>query len=630
MGSFPPRRFPIGAEVLAGGAVHARVWAPVHRTVEVACHDPPMRFEALAPEGNGYFSGALPGLAAGDRYAFRLDGDAALRADPASRFQPDGPKGSSQIVDARGFSWTDGAWRGVELHGQVLYELHVGTFTPEGTFAAAARELPALAKLGVTTVELMPLAEWAGQFGWGYDGVNLWAPTHLYGAPDDLRRLVDAAHGLGLGVLLDVVYNHFGPDGNFTPTFSPRYLSRDQTEWGPTINFDGEGASSVREFFVENAGYWIEEFHLDGLRLDAANTMRDRSAPPHHVLTLIGNRVRAAARGRSTLIVAENEPQRALLVRPPDRGGNGLDALWNDDFHHSAVVALTGRHEAYYGDHRGRPQELISALKWGYLFQGQWYGWQEAPRGTPAFDLDAARFVLYLENHDQVANSGLGARLAATASPARLRALTAVLLLAPGTPMLFQGQEWGSRRPFLYFAEHDPALADKVRKGRKEFVAQFPSLASVDAQAVLSDPTARETFERCKLDRSERETANGAAALALHEDLLALRRSDGAFRQQRADRLNGAVLGEHAFVLRFFADDPDGDRLLLVNLGTELALSPAPEPLLAPPKGATWRLAWSSEAVRYGGGGTPASVVPEGGSWTLPADAAIVLAPVRS
>jgi len=469
----------------------------------------------------------------------------------------------------------------------------------------------------------MPLAEFAGTFGWGYDGVDLWAPTRNYGTPDDLRRFVDRAHALGVGVILDVVYNHLGPDGAYLKAFAPDYFSRGEgNEWGDALNFDGPRSGPVREFFVANAGYWIEEFHFDGLRIDAAHAIHDTST--EHVLAAIGRRVREAARGRATLIVAEHEPQDTRLVRAAGDGGYGLDGVWNDDFHHTARVALTGQQEAYYRDYRGRPQELISALRWGYLYQGQWYRWQKGPRGTPGLDLPAASFVLCLENHDQVANTLSGTRLPALTSAGRLRAMTALMLLAPGTPMLFQGQEFGSLRPFLYFADHGGELGAAVRKGRSDFLRQFPSLAGPEAQAQIADPAARETFTRCKLDRSEALEA----ALALHRDLLALRRTDTAFAQQRADRMYGAVLGDHALALRFRAGGGGGgddDRLLLVNLGIDLELSPIPEPLLAPPAGRTWRSLWSSDAIDYGGTGAPALATDA--SWILPGESALVLAP---
>jgi maltooligosyltrehalose trehalohydrolase len=335
--------------------------------------------------------------------------------------------------------------------------------------------------------------------------------------------------------------------------------------------------------------------------------------------------VRAAARGRGTYVVSENETQETRLVRASDRAsdetGFGLDALWNDDFHHTARVALTGHNEAYYTDYRGTPQELLSALRWGYLYQGQHYKWQKQRRGTPALDLAADRFVLYLENHDQVANSGRGARLSTLAAPDKLRAMTALMLLAPGTPMLFQGQEFGSTRPFVYFADHDEELARAVAKGRREFLAQFPSLADPEVQQRIPDPAAPETFACCKLDWSERD--RHGHIWDLHRDLLRLRRQDPAFAAQDATALLTAVLGADALLIRYRC--AAGDRLLLVNLGTDLHLDIAPEPLLAPPRGMRWRMLWSSEDPRYGGRG--ASAVETDDGFRLPGHAAVVLAP---
>jgi maltooligosyltrehalose trehalohydrolase len=589
------RRLPIGAEPHDGG-VHFRVWAPEVREVEVVFESSP---EArLAPDDGGYHSGFVPGLSPGAAYRFRLDGRGPF-PDPASRFQPDGPHGPSQVVDPSLFPWSDRDWPGLGANGQVLYELHLGTFTPEGSWEGAARELLRLRRLGVTAVELMPVADFPGRFGWGYDGVNLFAPCRLYGSPDDFRRFVDRAHEIGLGVILDVVYNHFGPDGNYLAQFSPRYFNeRHACDWGAAINVDGTDAAPVREFFISNAEYWIREFHLDGLRFDAVHAIVDRS--PEHVLAAIQRRIRNAAAPRLLFLVAEDDQQRADLARPVAAGGIGLDGIWNDDFHHAARVALTGKREGYYADFRGTPQELMSALKWGYLFQGQLHSGTKKPRGTPAFDLPGSAFVTYLENHDQVAHSGSGLRLPSLAPPVLHRALTALLLLSPGTPLLFQGQEYGSTKPFLYFAEHEPELAAKIFQGRKKFHAQFASLAGPEAQAALTDPSDPETFRRCVLDPSERE--RHPETLRLHHDLLELRRTDPVFRAQRSDRLFGAALSPDAFVLRFF--DPDaGDRLLLFNLGADLELRGSAEPLLAPPREGAWTLRWSSEQPDYGGSG---------------------------
>ncbi len=582
--------------------------------------DAALRTGSLEPEGNGYFSGLVEFLSAGSCYSLRLDGGAELYPDPASRSQPDGPHGPSQVVDPA-YAWTDQGWRGLRREGQVLYELHVGTFTRDGTYAAAAEQLPELARLGVTAIELMPLAEFPGRFGWGYDGVDLWAPTRLYGHPDELRRMIDRAHALGLGVILDVVYNHLGPDGNYLAAFSRDYFTdRYENEWGQAINFDGPGSAPVREFFVENAGYWIEEFHFDGLRLDATDAIHDASET--HVIAQIAEAVERAVdrAGRRAYLVAENEAQQPRLVRRRGAGGYGCDALWNDDFHHAAIVALTGRREAYYTDYRGTPQELLSAVKWGNLYQGQHYSWQNKRRGAPALDLAAPQFVLYLQNHDQVANSLRGERIHALTSPGRLRALTALLLLAPGTPMLFQGQEFAASSPFLYFADHGPELSRLVSRGRKQFLAQFPSIAGSEPE-MIPEPGSPDTFERCKLDFAERE--RHAGSYALHEDLLRLRRDDPAFRQQRSDLLHGAVLSAEAFLLRVFCEQ--GDRLLVVNLGQDLPLAPAPEPLLAPPEGTRWRVLWCSEDPRYGGVGY-GDVCAEG-IWILPSFSATVLGP---
>ena len=593
------RRLSAGVEVREGGA-HARVWAPACRSVAIIIESRAggeRRLRALAPDGDGYFATAIEG-SPGDRYWFRLNGE-VLRPDPVSRHQPGGPHGPSTIVDPSTFSWTDDGWRGVKAEGQIIYEMHVGTFTRDGTWRAAMEELPYLADLGITVIEMMPIAEFAGRFGWGYDGVDLYAPTHLYGEPDDLREFVNRAHGLGLGVILDVVYNHVGPDGNYLADFSPEYFTpRYQNDWGPAVNF--EGPAPARDFFVENAGYWIDEFHFDGLRLDATQDIHDASR--EHVILSIVRRARQAAVGRDVYIVAENEPQRTRLVRPLSEGGFGGDALWNDDYHHTAVVSLTGRREAYYRDYKGSAQEFLSSAKYGYLYQGQWYSWQKQRRGEAGLDLPPHAFVAYLENHDQVANSPFGSRLHQIASPARLRALTALTLLGPATPMLFQGQEFAASAPFLYFVDHKPELNESIRKGRCEFLSQFPSVSDPEVLAALPSPVEAAAFERSKLDLRERE--HHAPILALHRDLMHLRRTDPVLRAAGRQRPDGAILAPDAFLLRY-AGGEDGDRLLIVNLGCDLDLRPVPEPLLAPPLESRWQMQWSSASPKYGGLGTP-------------------------
>jgi maltooligosyltrehalose trehalohydrolase len=615
----PKRHFPIGAELSAAGA-HFRVWAPGRRTVTVHLQTDGASRIALLPESGGYFSGFAPGASAGMRYRLQLD-DGALLPDPTSRFQPEGPHGPSQLVDPSSFAWTDQSWKGKTIEGQVLYELHVGTFTPEGTWEAARRELPELQATGITVIEVMPVADFVGQFGWGYDGVGLFAPVALYGEPDDFRRFVDEAHGLNIGVILDVVYNHFGPDGNYLKEFSPDYFSsRYTTDWGEALNFDAKNCASVREFVLTNAAYWIEEFHLDGLRLDATQQIFDNS--PEHILKAIVLRVRAAARGRATIIVAENEPQQSQLARPIEQDGFGIDALWNDDFHHSATVVFTGHNEAYFTDYKGTPQEFISAAKYGYLFQGQRYKWQKQRRGTPALDLKPSQFVTFIQNHDQIANSGRGLRVSALTTPGRNRALTALLLLLPGTPMLFQGQEFAASTPFFYFADQSEELAELVQKGRAQSLAQFRSLKSVEMSHVFSNPGSIQTFQNSKLDFKDRQ--RNAPFYAMVKALIALRLSDQAFRAQIPGLVDGAVLGGESFALRFFAAGKD-DRLLIVNLGLDLELDSVPEPLLAPPEGCHWTTRWSSEEPRFGGSGTYPIETDQ--NWRFPGHAAVVLQP---
>jgi maltooligosyltrehalose trehalohydrolase len=609
------RRFPVGAEPAADGT-HFRVWAERRSRVEVVFDR--LRAVELEREPDGYFSGFAERAQPGVLYQFRFDGGGPLFPDPVSRFQPQGPHGPSQIVDPSTYRWTDRHWNGVQMKGQVIDEMHIGSFTREGTWKSAAEHLPKLVETGITLLELMPVADFAGTFGWGYDGVDLFAPTRLYGTPDDFRSFVDRAHALGLGVILDVVYNHIGPAGNYLMEFSEKYFStRYENEWGDALNFDDEDSAPVREFFTSNAAYWISEFHLDGLRLDATQQIFDSSRD--HILACINRECRKAAGKRSIVLIAENETQLARLARPEESGGFGLDALWNDDFHHTAHVAVTGHNEAYFSDFCGSPQEFISSIKYGFLYQGQYSVWQKQRRGSYALDLRPESFVTYIQNHDQIANSALGVRLHEVASPGQYRALTAVLLLGPATPLLFQGQEFGASSPFLFFADHNEELAKLVAAGRSEFLEQFPSIAASHAALLMGLPHERSTFERCKLDWTERD--RNSHILALHRDLLRLRREDPVFSAQRSDWIHGAVLGPDAFALRFMGES-HGDRLLIVNLGRGFRCSPGSEPLLAPPADGEWGLLWSSDDSRYGGGG--GARMRKLGTWNISGHCALV------
>lgn len=613
---------PIGAEAVPGtAATRFRVWANDHSSVEVVFDDD-REAVSLAPEGNGYFSGIVPDTKAGTRYKFRVDGKGPF-PDPASRFQPNGPHHFSQVVAFDDFEWSDADWAGVGLQGQVIYELHLGTFTKQGTWRSAAEKLEYLRDLGITVIEVMPISDFPGKFGWGYDGVQPYAPASIYGTPDDMRRFVDRAHALNIAVILDVVYNHIGPDGNYFKEFSPAYFSeKHTTDWGQGLNFDGPQNGPVREFFRENAAYWIREFHLDGLRLDATQDIHDES--PTHIIAEIGQASRKAAGGRSIILIGENEPQDTKLIKPVSDGGYGLDGLWNDDFHHSASVALTAKADAYYTDYRGSAQEFVSSLKYGYLYQGQWYRWQGKRRGTSTFDTPRAAMVTFIQNHDQVANSARGQRVHELTSPGKYKAVTAVTLLGPGTPMLLQGQEFAASTPFLFFADHKPELAKLVHEGRIQFLKQWRSLKLPEMGTCFAEPDEVSTFERCKLDFDD--VKRHETVFNLHRDLLRLRRQDPVISRQGADGLDGAVLSPYCFVIRYSSPGHELDRLLLVNLGLDLNLNPAPEPLLAPPLEAQWEKLWSTEDPQYGGCGTPPLDTDQ--NWLIPGEAAVLLHPV--
>lgn len=619
------RRYAVGAEIMPGGA-HFRLWAPDANRVQVVLESdrfaPLPKLWDLQEEEGGYWSIFIPDIKAGDCYRFCLNGGANCYPDPASRFQPEGPHGPSEVVDAGLFQWTDTDWAGIARENRVIYEMHIGTFTQAGTYRAAMEELPELARLGITIIELMPLAEFDGKFGWGYDGVGLFAPYHHYGSPDDLRFFINQAHRLGIGVILDVVYNHCGASGCYFRQFSSAYFSEKyKGEWGDVFNFDGVNSDAVRRFICDNASYWIEEFHFDGFRLDATQQIFDAS--PRHIIKELVAEARNRAAGRQLYIVAENEPQHSVLVNPVEQGGYGLDAIVNDDFHHSAMVALKGHREAYFHDYLGRPQEFISAAKYGFLYQGQWYAWQKQTRGKLAFSVPQQAFIHFLQNHDQVANTGDGTRVDAMAHPGLYRAFTALCLLGPATPMIFQGQEFLSSAPFCYFADHHGDLAEAVAKGRREFLHQFPSLAAPESQQYLHRPDDPTTFMRCKLNFSERDLH--AHAYRLHRDLLGLRRSDPVFSHAQLASVDGAVLSDKAFLLRYFSRCGTNDRLLLVNMGADLPLTPLPEPLVAPHDGCGWQILWSSEHPVYGGRGTVPWQMNAG--CILPGCAALVLCP---
>jgi len=442
----PPAFLPVGAHV-TGDGVRYRVWAPERAQVLVAIGGKrkPLRSVELVRGADGCFTGHDPAGGEGDLYRFVFD-DGTLVPDIASRFQPLGVFGPSQVVDPGRYRWQTPDWRRPPFRGRVIYELHVGTFTRRGTFRALIEHLDHLAGLGVNTIELMPVADFPGRWNWGYDGVMLFAPARCYGKPDDLRVLVDAAHARGLAVVLDVVYNHLGPEGNHLPQYSERYFHPERTSpWGPTFNFDGDGSRQVRNFFIQNALYWLDEFKIDGLRLDATHAVKDDSAI--HFFA----EVAAAVHSRGAFTIAEDERNQVAVLTEQEAGGWGVDAVWADDFHHTVRVALTGEQESYLGSYVGTPDEWIETLAHGWLYRGQFYAHWKKARGTDSAHLSPERFVFCLSNHDQVGNRPLGERLHAVVSPEAYRAVSVLLCLSPYTPMLFMGQEWGAHHAILLF-----------------------------------------------------------------------------------------------------------------------------------------------------------------------------------
>jgi malto-oligosyltrehalose trehalohydrolase len=529
---------PFGAQVLPDGRVRFRLWAPaaqrVALVVESAAQQPKiLPMERLAADGtHELITDEAP---ARSRYRFSLD-DGALVPDPASRRNPQGVHGPSEVVDPEAFEWTDTDWRPRPWRESVIYELHVGTFTPEGTFAGVAGKLGHLQRLGVTAIELMPIAEFPGTRGWGYDGVLPYAPASAYGSPESLKSLICAAHAHGIAVMLDVVYNHFGPEGNFLHLYAPQFFTeRHATPWGAAIDFENP---VVRDFFLHNARYWLEEYHLDGLRLDAVHAIFDASEP--HILTAIARAARSAAarRQRPVYLVLENLANEARRLGPPGEP-DVFDAQWNDDCHHCLHVLLTGESGGYYEDYRQRTHSLLCrSLAEGFAYQGESSRHLGAPRGERSSQLPPSAFVNFLQNHDQVGNRARGERLACLASPDAVRAAVAVLLLAPCPPMLFMGEEWAAAEPFPYFCDFEPELARKVREGRLREFAHF--------QGAVPDPSAVATFDSAHLDWARLAEPSHARMFDHYRRLLAIRRRDIAPLLPRI--LGGACV----------ALDPDG------------------------------------------------------------------------
>jgi maltooligosyltrehalose trehalohydrolase len=504
---------PFGAELAESGAVRFRLWAPKARQVELVLTGPSApQSAAMQPIGEGWFALETHAAHPGSLYRYRIDGGQEV-PDPASRFNPQGVHGPSEVIDPAGYAWDDATWRPPSWHTAVIYELHVGTFEAAGTYAAIIPRLAQLVRLGVTAIELMPLAAFPGTRGWGYDGVLLYAPQVSYGRPEELKALVAAAHRHGLAVILDVVYNHFGPEGNYLHLYAPQFFkAQKHTPWGAAINFDGADSGTVRDFFIHNALYWLQEYHLDGLRLDAVHAMDDAGEP--YFTDELTERARAVS-GRGIYVTLENFDNSASLLGEPGAVSKS-DAQWNDDVHHSLHVILTGETHSYYTDYRKDPHALLArALAQGFAYQGEHSEHAGAPRGEPSAQLPPTAFINFLQNHDQVGNRARGERITSlVAEPAALKASSSILLLAPSPPMIFMGEEWAADEPFPWFCDFEPALLAAVTQARER---EFPGAPA---------PGEISTFKSAQLDWSARRHSEHARVLTHYRRLLTIRRRD--------------------------------------------------------------------------------------------------------
>ncbi len=612
---FRPGAGAIGPACLPDGRVRFRVWAPYCRAVAVRILSPRPRLVSLSARDGGWHEAVLEAAGPGTRYLYVLDGDRE-RPDPAAHALPHGVHGPAEVVDTAVFRWTDAGWRGLPLKDMTFYELHVGTFTPAGSFDAILPRLAHLRDLGITTIELMPVASFPGARNWGYDGVGLFAPQQSYGGPAGLQRLVDACHRQGLAVVLDVVYNHLGPEGNYLGEFGPYFTDRYQTPWGRAMNFDGEHSRGVRDFIVCNACYWIREYHLDGLRLDAIHGIFDTS--PVHILRELNDAVSALARdlGRVVPVVAESDLNDRRIVDEVRRGGYGLAGQWSDDFHHSLHTLLTGERTGYYRDF-GRPEQVVKAYTHGFVYDGEPSAYRGRPHGTPARDVPGERFVVCIQNHDQVGNRARGERLTALVPFAAVKLAAAALLVSPYVPLLFMGEEYGEGAPFQYFTDFgDPALRIAVARGRRQEFAAF------DWAGEVPDPQDPATFARSRLSWPDLKKEPARWLWDYYRALLALRRRHPALQAGGKGRLQDSLLGGSTLRLARWVRDGTAAVALL-------HFSPAAGRCrLRLPRG-TWRRAVDSGEARFGGHGAKSPTrlslsVPGGVSLTLPAYGAVL------
>lgn len=580
---------------MVAGGVRYRTWCE-HNRVEVVILDPngiELRALPLDPESSGYFSGLDAMGRAGDLYKYRFEQTGSW-PDPASRFQPDGVHGPSMVVDPEGYRWADQEWSAPAFGELIIYELHVGTFTEEGTFRGAISKLGHLTALGINAIELMPVADFPGERNWGYDGVMLYAPARAYGTPDEMRAFVDAAHRAGIAVILDVVYNHLGPDGNYMGLFHAGYNNpAEHTPWGAALNY---GAPPVRSFFVENAAYWMREFHVDGFRLDATHTIVDHS--PQHILAEIAETVQA----RGGFVIAEDERNEPMVLAPRSRGGWGFDGVWADDFHHVVRVLLTGEDEGYYANFRGESEELAQTVAHGWLFRGQVQGTNGEVRGGDGSGFAPSRFVYCISNHDQVGNRAFGERLHHSTSLAAYCAASALLCLVPQTPMFFMGQEWAASTPFQFFTNHERDLGQAITVGRRREFRNFRAFRDPNVLQTIPDPQERSTFLESKLRWAELNEPGHSAVLLLYWEFLELRKTAPAFRSPLRESCVAVDLGQGIFAL-LFGRAGHFDYLVLSDLAGGHEKPNLDDPRLAPGGGKDWRLLLASNEKRFGGNG---------------------------
>jgi malto-oligosyltrehalose trehalohydrolase len=563
---------PFGAEYREDGSVRFRLWAPAARSVELCLPDARSSTIPLRQEDQGWFELVTDAAKPGAQYRFRIDGAQEV-PDPASRFQPHDVHGPSEVINPQSFEWRDDAWRGRPWEEAVIYELHTGTFTPSGNFSSIRTRLEYLAELGITAIELMPVADFPGKRNWGYDGVFPFAPDSTYGRPEDLKRLVQSAHEHGMMVLLDVVYNHFGPEGNYLNAYAPQFFtSRHHTPWGKAINVDGAESSAVRDFFIHNAIYWLNEYHFDGLRFDAVHAIIDDSET--HFLTELAGRIRnETAPDRKVHLILENEHNQArFLRRTAECKPESYDAQWNDDIHHTLHVLVTGERDGYYSDYSDRPlARLGRCLSEGFDFQGDVSPYRNGEkRGEQSKGLPPGAFVSFLQNHDQVGNRAFGERITTIADASALRAGVAILLLAPAPPLLFMGEEFGVESPFLFFCDFEKSLAPAVAAGRRNEFARFARFNDPAAREGIPDPNAATTFQASKLDWHDLSLPRHQEWLNFYRSLLNLR------AQHIVPRLSGSCaiestyeVGENGGLTVHWQFADNSKLTLLANLGGE-------------------------------------------------------------